>query len=163
MAAAVAAVVVPVASSLTQSMPSSGVKPMPWLVHSGASAPTRVANESHVRSSLAPTAGEVRWAGREMTRTDRRRTGYMPEERGLYPKQGVLDQLVYLARLKGQPENEARLQATGTAHAGFLVDGEQYLERRMREVVGFEHGERQREGRSPDDLGIGHGRISSVG
>lgn len=79
---------------------------------------------------LAPTAGEVRWAGREMTRADRRRAGYMPEERGLYPKQGVLDQLVYLARLKGQPENEARLQATGLLERFALADrGKDKLEK----------------------------------
>ena len=40
--------------------------------------------------------GEVRWRGRPITMADRRRFGYMPEERGLYPKQPVIDQLVYL-------------------------------------------------------------------
>jgi ABC-2 type transport system ATP-binding protein len=50
---------------------------------------------------LAADAGEVRWAGRPLTLADRRRIGYMPEERGLYPKMKVLEQLVYLARLHG--------------------------------------------------------------
>ena len=50
---------------------------------------------------LAITSGEVRFEGRPVTRHDRREFGYMPEERGLYPKQPVLDQLVYLARLRG--------------------------------------------------------------
>ncbi|MGW4245632.1 ABC transporter ATP-binding protein [Nocardia sp. NPDC004722] len=45
--------------------------------------------------------GEVRWAGRAVNAADRRRFGYMPEERGLYPKQPIVDQLVYLARLRG--------------------------------------------------------------
>ena len=36
-----------------------------------------------------PDAGEVLWDGRPMTAADRRRFGYMPEERGLYPKQKV--------------------------------------------------------------------------
>lgn len=45
--------------------------------------------------------GEVRWDGRGVTAADRRRFGYMPEERGLYPKQPIVDQLVYLARLRG--------------------------------------------------------------
>jgi len=35
---------------------------------------------------LEPDAGEVRWRGRPMTGEARRRAGYMPEERGLYPK-----------------------------------------------------------------------------
>ena len=43
--------------------------------------------------------GEVLWQQRPITAADRRRFGYMPEERGLYPKQKILDQLVYLGRL----------------------------------------------------------------
>ncbi|MFI5493496.1 ABC transporter ATP-binding protein [Actinoplanes sp. NPDC051859] len=50
---------------------------------------------------LALSAGEIRWNGRPPTREDRRAFGYMPEERGLYPKQSVLSQLVYLGRLRG--------------------------------------------------------------
>ncbi|MCT2061931.1 ABC transporter ATP-binding protein [Dietzia cinnamea] len=51
---------------------------------------------------LQPSAGTVTWAGREVTVADRRTFGYMPEERGLYPKQPILDQLVYLGRLQGR-------------------------------------------------------------
>ncbi|AGL13758.1 ABC transporter ATP-binding protein [Actinoplanes sp. N902-109] len=50
---------------------------------------------------LAITDGEIRWNGRTPTRDDRRTFGYMPEERGLYPKQSVLSQLLYLGRLRG--------------------------------------------------------------
>ncbi len=57
---------------------------------------------------LAIHAGEVRWRGRPITTQDRRGFGYMPEERGLYPKQRVLDQLVYLGRLKGMAPATAR-------------------------------------------------------
>ncbi len=39
--------------------------------------------------------------GRELGSDDRRRFGYMPEERGLYPKMRLEEQLVYLARLHG--------------------------------------------------------------
>ncbi|ROS78692.1 ABC transporter ATP-binding protein [Cellulomonas sp. PhB143] len=56
---------------------------------------------------LAPDAGEVRWAGRPVDHAVRRRIGYMPEERGLYPKMKVGDQLTYLARLHGMPAAEA--------------------------------------------------------
>src|SRR5918993_58186 len=48
---------------------------------------------------LAADAGEVRWQGRAVTFATRRRFGYMPEERGLYPKMRVTEQLVYFARL----------------------------------------------------------------
>ena len=57
---------------------------------------------------LRPDAGEVLWNGRPMTAADRRRFGYMPEERGLYPKQKVADQLTYLARLSGMTTADAR-------------------------------------------------------
>jgi ABC-2 type transport system ATP-binding protein len=53
-------------------------------------------------------AGEVRWDGRPMERAARRRTGYLPEERGLYPKMPVGDQLTYLARLHGVERDDAR-------------------------------------------------------
>ncbi|MEI2714730.1 MAG: ATP-binding cassette domain-containing protein [Nocardioides sp.] len=60
---------------------------------------------------LAIHEGEVRCNGRPITRLDRRGFGYMPEERGLYPKQPILDQLVYLAELKGMSRNQARQSA----------------------------------------------------
>jgi len=59
---------------------------------------------------LAADAGEVRWDGAPVTAGLRRRFGYMPEERGLYPKQPVREQLVYLARLRGAPAAQARAQ-----------------------------------------------------
>ncbi|GAB3158448.1 ATP-binding cassette domain-containing protein [Myceligenerans halotolerans] len=59
---------------------------------------------------LAPTSGETLFGGRPITAADRRAFGYMPEERGLYPKQAVLDQLVYLGRLRGIPAATARAE-----------------------------------------------------
>src|SRR5579884_4329787 len=50
---------------------------------------------------LAADAGEVRWDGQPITLDTRRGIGYMPEERGLYPKMKVGEQLIYLARLHG--------------------------------------------------------------
>ena len=61
---------------------------------------------------LEPTAGEVCWRGRPVTRADRSHFGYMPEERGLYPKQPVLQQLVYLGRLHGMSSAAAKRAAT---------------------------------------------------
>jgi ABC-2 type transport system ATP-binding protein len=46
-------------------------------------------------------AGEVRWRGTALDAAARRRIGYMPEERGLYPKMRVGEQLTYFARLHG--------------------------------------------------------------
>jgi ABC-2 type transport system ATP-binding protein len=50
---------------------------------------------------LAPDAGEIRWHGRPFDAAGRRRIGYMPEERGLYPKMGAREQVTYFARLHG--------------------------------------------------------------
>jgi len=60
---------------------------------------------------LAITDGEVSFNGRPITAADRRRIGYMPEERGLYPKQPVIDQLVYLGRIRGVGAQDAHDQA----------------------------------------------------
>jgi len=56
---------------------------------------------------LAKDAGTVVLDDQEVTASDRRRFGYMPEERGLYPKMKVLEQIVYLARLHGFSKTDA--------------------------------------------------------
>src|SRR5829696_3169919 len=56
---------------------------------------------------LEPDGGEVRWRGRPVDLETRTRFGYMPEERGLYPKMRVLDQLAYFASLHGLARAEA--------------------------------------------------------
>jgi len=61
-----------------------------------------------VMGLLAMDAGTVLWQGRPITDADRRTFGYMPEERGLYPKQKVVDQLVYLGQLSGMSAPAAR-------------------------------------------------------
>jgi ABC-2 type transport system ATP-binding protein len=60
---------------------------------------------------LAADAGEVRWNGAPITFENRRRIGYMPEERGLYPRMKVLEQLVYLAELHGTSTDDAHRSA----------------------------------------------------
>ena len=50
---------------------------------------------------LSADGGDVRWKGTAVDAELRRRIGYMPEERGLYPKMRVGEQLTYLARLHG--------------------------------------------------------------
>nr|WP_084682120.1 ATP-binding cassette domain-containing protein [Actinomycetospora chiangmaiensis] len=57
---------------------------------------------------LDADAGEVRLEGRPIDAARRRRIGYMPEERGLYPKMAVGEQLRYLAELHGCSAAEAR-------------------------------------------------------
>lgn len=60
---------------------------------------------------VRPDAGQIRWAGRPVGDLARRTWGYLPEERGLYPRMGVLDQLVYFGSLYGDPPDSARREA----------------------------------------------------
>ncbi|MFQ6272983.1 ABC transporter ATP-binding protein [Kutzneria viridogrisea] len=60
---------------------------------------------------LAADSGEVRWSGRPVDLEIRRHIGYMPEERGLYPKMKARDQLVYLAELHGLSTSDAQRAA----------------------------------------------------
>lgn len=59
-----------------------------------------------------PDAGTVTWNGAPIDLERRRRIGYMPEERGLYPRMPVHEQLVYLARLHGLSAAAATANAT---------------------------------------------------
>ena len=61
---------------------------------------------------LEADAGEVLWRGHPMDDEARRRVGYMPEERGLYPKMRVRDQLEYFARLHGLSPHDAQEATT---------------------------------------------------
>ena len=51
--------------------------------------------------------GEVRYLGQKITDDDQLRLGYMPEQRGLYAKMGILAQLVYFARMHGMTKEDA--------------------------------------------------------
>jgi ABC-2 type transport system ATP-binding protein len=62
---------------------------------------------------LEADRGEVLWRGRRVDFAMRSRFGYMPEERGLYPKMRVRDQLVYFARLHGMDAAAAGRSADG--------------------------------------------------
>lgn len=61
---------------------------------------------------LVSDGGSVTLGGTELTAEARRQFGYMPEERGLYPKMKVLEQVVYLARLHGFTKSDATTRAT---------------------------------------------------
>ncbi|MFC4322146.1 ABC transporter ATP-binding protein [Litchfieldia salsa] len=50
---------------------------------------------------LHPSGGEITWQEKPINYETSHLVGYLPEERGLYPKLKVVDQLVYLARLRG--------------------------------------------------------------
>ena len=57
---------------------------------------------------IGADAGEVRVLGRRVDDEVRTRIGYLPEERGLYPKMKVVDQLEFFGEIKGMPRATAR-------------------------------------------------------
>jgi ABC-2 type transport system ATP-binding protein len=61
---------------------------------------------------LEPDAGRVTWRGTESHRLPRSTWGYLPEERGLYPRMRVMDQLMFFAGLHGVPSGRAKREAT---------------------------------------------------
>ncbi len=71
---------------------------------------------------LEADRGEVRWKGRPVDAAARRRFGYMPEERGLYPKMRVHEQLVYFGRLHGLSKRRANERARETVQTLGVAD-----------------------------------------
>jgi ABC-2 type transport system ATP-binding protein len=83
-------------------------------------------------------AGSVRWNGAAVSQADRRRFGYMPEERGLYPSMLVGEQLEYLGRLHG-------MSATGSAGATTnWLERLGLADRAKSKVEALSHGNQQR-------------------
>ncbi|MEE8337781.1 MAG: ATP-binding cassette domain-containing protein [Dehalococcoidia bacterium] len=86
----------------------------------------------------APDGGDVLWNGAAIGRDQKRRFGYMPEQRGLYPRMRVLDQLVYFGALHGVEQAAARASAIGWLERLDLADrAEDRLEQ-------LSHGNQQR-------------------
>ncbi len=60
---------------------------------------------------VRPDDGRITWRGSPIEADALARFGYMPEQRGLYPKMKILDQVSYFAELKGQRRADARNRA----------------------------------------------------
>lgn len=58
-----------------------------------------------------PDSGQVNLFGKKFHRNSLRRVGYLPEERGLYKKMKILDQLVFLGQLRGLTQSVATQRA----------------------------------------------------
>ena len=54
-----------------------------------------------------PDSGRITWNGKPVGEVARRTWGYLPEERGLYPKMEVEEHLLFLARLNGLSKEDA--------------------------------------------------------
>ena len=83
-------------------------------------------------------AGSVRWNGVPIGATERRRFGYMPEERGLYPNMLVAEQVAYLGRLHGMDATSAASATTRWLERLDVAD------RATSKVEALSHGNQQR-------------------
>ena len=61
-----------------------------------------------INQITAPDSGEVYFNGEKLNQSHIDKIGYLPEERGLYKKMEIGEQMIYLARLKGLSRDEAR-------------------------------------------------------
>jgi len=82
--------------------------------------------------------GAVRWNGTPVGQAERRRFGYMPEERGLYPAMKLGEQLEYLGRLHGMTPADAR------AAAEMWLERLGIADRMQSRVEELSHGNQQR-------------------
>jgi ABC-2 type transport system ATP-binding protein len=87
---------------------------------------------------VTPEEGTVTWDRQPVTTEQRRRFGYMPEQRGLYPKMRSHDHLAYLGRLRGMSAQEASVSADS------WLDRFGLAERRSDPVEALSHGNQQR-------------------
>jgi ABC-2 type transport system ATP-binding protein len=85
-----------------------------------------------------PDAGDVRWDGRPIDADTRLRFGYMPEQRGLYPRMRVADQLVYFGRQHGMAARDAKVRAAAWLERFGLAD------RARSKLEDLSHGNQQR-------------------
>lgn len=56
-----------------------------------------------------PDKGIIKWSNKGYTKEVQKKTGYLPEERGLFPKQRISDQIIYLGQLKGMSYKQANV------------------------------------------------------
>ncbi|WP_273950421.1 ABC transporter ATP-binding protein [Leuconostoc mesenteroides] len=58
---------------------------------------------------IKPTSGTITWSDQQITQNDKQRIGFLPEERGLYQKRTVEEQILYFAELHGMKRSDARV------------------------------------------------------
>ena len=88
-----------------------------------------------------PDAGEIQMFGKPFERSSLNRVGYLPEERGLYKKMKVLDQLIFLGQLHGLDAPRARRQALAWSErmeiSGWLEKKVEELSKGMQQKIQF--------------------------
>lgn len=87
---------------------------------------------------LHPDSGRITWNGKDASNVPRRNWGYLPEERGLYPKVEVEEQLLFLARLHGLSKSAAR------THLDEWLEHFQIAEYRKKKIEELSKGNQQK-------------------
>ncbi|REB04716.1 ATP-binding cassette domain-containing protein [Sporosarcina sp. BI001-red] len=80
---------------------------------------------------LTPNEGRITWNGKPISYATSPQIGYLPEERGLYPKMKVEEQLLFLAELRGMKRSDAKREIGGWLDR-FEVP--QYLNKKVEEL-----------------------------
>src|SRR5947209_19574276 len=92
-------------NNLSFSIPQGGVF--------GLLGPNGAGKTSTIRMMIgitAPDSGQINLFGKPFERKSLNKVGYLPEERGLYKKMKIMDQLVFLGELHGMTASNARQQ-----------------------------------------------------
>ena len=94
-----------------------------------------------INNILMPDEGKITLFGEQVSYDLQNRMGYLPEERGLYKKVKVIDQLIYFAQLKGMNKNDAKAKGQEWLKKVDAVDWEtkkiQELSKGMQQKVQF--------------------------
>ncbi len=77
------------------------------------------------------TSGSILWNGEKIDYSKSDMIGYLPEERGLYPKLKVRDQLIYLGKLRGMKKQEVITELNGWLERFKVPD---YLDKKIEEL-----------------------------
>ena len=70
---------------------------------------------------IKPTSGTITWNDQPITQNDKQRIGFLPEERGLYQKRTVEEQILYFAELHGMKRSDARVALKDWMKRGEVV------------------------------------------
>ena len=99
-------------NNLSFSIPQGGVF--------GLLGPNGAGKTSTIRMMIGitvPDSGQINLFGKPFERKSLNKVGYLPEERGLYKKMKIIEQLIFLGELHGMTASNARQQADGMVQA----------------------------------------------
>lgn len=90
---------------------------------------------------IKPDFGQIAIFGEKLSESSKNKLGYLPEERGLYRKLGVIDSIIYLASLKGMEKHSAEVKADELLNkTGMLSNKNKKIEdlsRGMSQIIQF--------------------------